>query len=61
MTSGLIQLVSNQKSTPFLTGNPQITIFKSLFKSYSNFYITKIEQQINGNPNFNRTIDCTLT
>lgn len=61
MTSGIIQLVSNSKSTPFLTGNPQITFFKSLFKSYSNFYITKIEQQINGNPNFGNTIDCNIS
>ena len=57
---GIIQLVSNE-STPFLTGNPQITFFKSLFKQYSNFYITKIEQQINGNPDFGKTIDCLLS
>ena len=61
MTSGIIQLVSNAESTPFLTGNPQITFFKSLFKQYSNFYITKIEQQINGNPDFGKTIDCLLS
>jgi len=61
MTSGIIQLVSNAKSTPFLTGNPQITFFKSVFKSYSNFYITKIEQQINGNPNFGNTVNCILS
>ena len=61
MTSGIIQLVSNGESTPFLTGNPQITFFKSIFKSYSNFYITKIEQQINGTPNFGNTIDCVLS
>ena len=61
MTSGIIQLVSNAESTPFLTGNPQITFFKSLFKSYFNFYITKIEQEINGNPNFGNTIDCLLS
>lgn len=61
MTSGIIQLVSNADSTPFLTGNPQITFFKSLFKSYSNFYITKIEQQINGTPNFGNTINSILS
>ena len=61
MTSGLIQLVSNGKSTQFLTGNPQITFFKSVYKSYSNFYISLIEQQINGNPNFNKTINSIFT
>ena len=62
MTSGVIQLVSslNQKSSDFLIGNPQITFFKSLYKQYSNFYITNIEQTIDGNINFNRTINCTI-
>lgn len=62
MTSGLIQLVSslNQTSSDFLIGNPQITFFKSVYKQYSNFYITHIEQDINGNINFGRTINCTI-
>ena len=62
MTSGIIQLVSslNQKSSDFLIGNPQITFFKSLYKQYSNFYITTTEQTINGEPNFNKSINCTI-
>ena len=62
MTSGVIQLVSslNQTSSDFLIGNPQITFFKSLYKQYSNFYITTVEQTINGDPNFNKTINFTL-
>jgi len=62
MTSGVIQLVSNlnQKSSDFLIGNPQITFFKSIYKQYSNFYITTVEQTINGDPNFNKTINCTI-
>lgn len=63
MTSGVIQLVSslNQKSSQFLIGNPQITFFKSIYKQYSNFYITNIEQVINGKPDFNNTINCTIS
>ena len=60
MTSGIIQLVSNADSTPFLTGNPQITFLNRYLNQYSNFYITKIEQQINGKPNFGNTINCTF-
>ena len=56
-----MQLVAYGAQDIYLTGNPQITFFKSLFKSYSNFYITKIEQQINGTPNFGNTIDCVLS
>ena len=60
MTSGLIQLVSNAESTKFLTGNPQITFFKSVFKKYSNFYITTIEQSSNGKTDFENAVNCIL-
>lgn len=61
MTTGIIQLVSNpETASSFLIGNPQITFFKSLYKQYSNFYITNIEQNINGKPDFDKTINCTI-
>ena len=42
MTSGIIQLVSNHKnSTPFLTGNPQITFFKSYLNHILIFILQK--------------------
>jgi len=60
MTSGLIQLVSNAESTKFLTGNPQITFFKTVYKKYSNFYITTIEQSINGKTFFGSSVNSIL-
>ena len=47
MTGGLIQLVANSTKNVFLTGNPQITFFKTLYKRYSNFSINIYEQNIN--------------
>ena len=60
MTSGLIQLVSNAESSKFLTGNPQITFFKTVYKKYSNFYITTIEQPINGKTYFGNSVNSIL-
>ena len=37
MTAGLIQLQFIGPQDAYLTGNPQITYFKSIFRSYSNF------------------------
>lgn len=61
MTGGLIQLVANSTKNVFLTGNPQITFFKTLYKRYSNFSINIYEQNINGTPFFNNNINCLIT
>ena len=37
MTGGLIQLISVGEQDQFITGEPQITFFKSIYKRHSNF------------------------
>ena len=37
MSGAIAQLVSYGAQDVFLTGNPQITFFKSVFKRYTNF------------------------
>ena len=37
MTGGLIELVAYGVQDVFLTGNPQITFFKLVYKRYTNF------------------------
>lgn len=44
MTGGLIQIVSYGSEDLFLTGSPQITFFKILYRRYSNFAIESIKQ-----------------
>jgi len=45
MTGSLIQIISKGPQDNFLTGNPQISYFKSLHKKHTNFASTLIENQ----------------
>jgi len=60
MTGGLIQIVAYGAADVFLTGMPQITFFKIVYRRYTNFAIENIEQTFSGTKNFNNTISCTL-
>jgi len=60
MTGGLIQIVAYGAADVFLTGMPQITFFKIVYRRYTNFAIENIEQPFSGTKNFNNTISCTL-
>ena len=42
-TGGLLSLISYGSQDIFLTGNPQITHFKSVYRRYTNFSIECIE------------------
>ena len=42
MGGGLIQLVVKGKQDAYLTGNPQITFFKMIYKRYTNFAIESV-------------------
>ena len=48
MGGGVIQLVAYGAQDIYLTGNPQITFFKSIYKRYTNFSMESIQQTFNG-------------
>ena len=48
MAGGLMQLVANGAQDIYLTGNPQITFFKIVYRRHTNFSMETIEQTING-------------
>ena len=48
MGGGLFQLVSSGTQDKYLTGNPQITFFKSVYRRHTNFSIECIQQEITG-------------
>jgi hypothetical protein len=48
MTGSLLQLVAWGAQDVYLTGNPQTTFFKVLYKRHTNFSIEAIEQPIDG-------------
>jgi hypothetical protein len=50
MGGGLMQLVAYGAQDIYLTGNPQITFFKVVYRRHTNFSMEAIEQTINGNP-----------
>jgi hypothetical protein len=60
MTGGLIQIVAYGTADVFLTGMPQITFFKLVYRRYTNFAIESIEQKFSGVQNFDNIISCTL-
>jgi hypothetical protein len=60
MSGGLIQIVSFGAQDIFLTGNPQITFFKIVYRRYTNFGIDQVDVQFDGIPNFGEFISATL-
>ena len=59
MGGGLIQLVAYGAQDVYLTGNPQITFFKVVYRRHTNFSVESIEQTFNGNPDFGKKVSCT--
>ena len=61
MGGGLMQLVAYGAQDIYLTGNPQITFFKVVYRRHTNFSMESIAQDFNGSPSFDSTIDCTIS
>ena len=47
MGGGLMQLVAYGAQDIYLTGNPQITFFKVVYRRHTNFSMESIEQTFN--------------
>ena len=60
MGGGLIQLVAYGAQDVYLTGDPQITFFNSVFYRHTNFAMESIQQSFDGEPTFGRRAKCTL-
>ena len=60
MTGGLLQIVSYGLQDTYLTGNPQKTFFKSVYKRHTNFSIESIAQQISGEFSFEQRISVKI-
>jgi hypothetical protein len=59
MGGGLMQLVAYGAQDVYLTGNPQITFFKVVYRRHTNFSMESIEQTWNGSSTSNGR--CTAT
>ncbi len=68
MVGGLVQLAAYGSEDLYLTGNPQITFFKMVYRRHTNFAMENIEQQFEGaggnlefsRDNIPRTLRCKI-
>jgi hypothetical protein len=61
MGGGLMQLVAYGAQDIYLTGNPQITFFKVVYRRYTNFAIEAIEQTFNGQVGYGNRVTSTIS
>ena len=56
-----MQLVAYGAQDVYLTGNPQITFFKVVYRRHTNFAVENIEQVFNGAADFGRKVTCQIS
>ena len=60
MSGGLIQLAAYGLENMFLTDEPQITFFKSVYRRHTNFTKEQIPQFFINQPNFGKNVNCEI-
>ena len=56
-----MQLVAYGAQDIYLTGNPQITFFKVVYRRHTNFSMESIEQTLNGSVGFGNRVSATIS
>ena len=56
-----MQLVAYGAQDIYLTGNPQITFFKVVYRRHTNFSMESIQQSFDGNADFGSSVSCTIS
>ena len=56
-----MQLVAYGAQDIYLTGNPQITFFKVVYRRHTNFSIESIQQTFNGTADFGNRVTCVIS
>ena len=56
-----MQLVAYGAQDVYLSGNPQITFFKSVYRRHTNFSMEAIEQTFNGQADFGKRVTTTIS
>jgi len=60
MAGGLLQLVAYGAQDIYISGNPQITFWKILYKRHTNFAMESIEVTFNGQADFNKRVTAVI-
>jgi hypothetical protein len=61
MGGGLMQLVAYGAQDIYLTGNPQITFFKVVYRRHTNFSMEAIQQTFNGSVGYGNRVTATVS
>ena len=61
MGGGLLQLVAYGAQDVYLSGNPQITFFKVVYRRHTNFAMEAIQQTFSGIANYGNTVYCQIS
>jgi len=61
MGGGLMQLVAYGAQDIYLTGNPQITFFKVVYRRHTNFSMESIQQTWNGTVGYGNRVTATVS
>ena len=61
MGGGLMQLVAYGAQDIYLSGNPQITFFKVVYRRHTNFAMEAVEQTLNGTVSSNGSTTATVS
>ena len=60
MGGGILQLLAKGVQDTMLSGNPEITFFKKVYKRYTNFGIEQMEQVFIGEKAFGKRLRCKI-
>lgn len=60
MTGALVVLVARGVQDLYLTGDPQITFFKVVYRRHTNFAVESVRQSFSAPANFGTTSTCTI-
>jgi len=61
MGGGLMQLVAYGAQDVYLTGDPQITFFKVVYRRHTNFALESIEQTFTGSTDLGKSVSCVIS
>ena len=61
MGGGLMQLVAYGAQDIYLTGNPQITFFKVVYRRHTNFAMESVDQTLNGSADLGNKVTATVS
>jgi len=60
-SGGLLQLVAYGSQDVYITGTPQITFFRVVYRRHTNFAMESMEQTFTGNADFGRKVTCLVS